>query len=415
MSDVGRIKGWYLEQFAPPNEAPFSRDEYRDRWHRIRARMESAGIQCLVLTAPESVCYLTGYAAEWYQANGPEAWVPSSCVVLHVDHDEPIQFDDEEEATLVRITSIASDVRIGPGLGPEMIDFTVNELTAAGWLDGIVGVERRSYRPHPAAAAYADAALAHAGATVVDATSVVRRVRRFKTASELEVVRDAQRIADVGMAAAREAMAPGVTELEIYGALIHAMASAGGEVAAIPLPVVSGHRASTVHGLASRRKLEAGDIVNVDVCGVVNRYHANMARCFSIGEPSAAMRRRLDDITGAVGVVSELLRRDLPVGELLEKVEEYYRETGLIGDEWWIGGYELGIAFAPDWVGDFFYELGTDPGGETFRSGDVVNYEANFYLPEGKGLAMCINTVAFDDHGGHFLQSTPPDLIVIEA
>ena len=415
MSDIGPIKRWYFEEFDPPNEAPFPLEEYRGRWERIRARMDAAGVRCLVLTAPESICYATGHAAEWYQANGPEGWVPGSCVVVHVDHDEPIQFDDEEEVTLVRFASVADDVRIGPGLGTEMVDFVVGQLRAAGWLDGRVGVERRSYRPHPAAAAYTDAAFARAGAETVDATGVVRRVRRWKTPAELEVVREAQRVADVGMAAARDAMAPGVTELEVYGAMIYAMASAGGEVAAIPLPVVSGYRASTVHGMASRRKLEPGDVVNVDICGVVHRYHANMARCFSIGEPSAAVRERIDHVTGAVDVVAGKLRPGLPVRELLGTVEGYYRDTGLWGDEWWIGGYELGIAFPPDWVGDFYYDTDTDPGDETFRPGDVVNYEANFYLPEGKGLALCINTVSFEDDGAAFLQSTPSELFVVGA
>ncbi len=412
---IGPTKRWYLESFDPPKEAPFPLEEYRERWARTRAAMQDAGADCLIASTPESICYLTGYAAEWYQANGPRDWVPGSCVALHVDREEPVQFDDPEEVTLIRFTSVATDVRIGPGLGWDMLDFVVDELRGLGWLRGTVGVERRAYRPHPAAAAYLDAALQRAGARVVDATSVARGVRRTKSPRELEVVREAQRIADVGMAAAREAMAPGVTELEVHGEMIRAMAAAGGEVAAIPLPVLSGYRASTVHGLASRRRLEPGDVVNVDLCGVVARYHANMARCFSIGEPSPAVRRAIEAVTGAVPLVAELLRPGLPVRDLLRAVERYYREVGLWGEQWWIGGYELGIAFPPDWVGDFFYEIGTDPGEEVFRPGDVVNYEANFYLPEGKGLALCINTAAFEEHGAGFLQATPPDLVVIEA
>lgn len=412
---IGPNKRWYLERFDPPKEAPFPLEEYRERWARTREAMLAAGIDCLIASAPESMCYLTGYAAEWYQANGPLDWVPGSCVALHVDHDEPVQFDDPEEVTLIRFTSVATDVRIGPGLGWDMLDFIVGELRALGWLRGTVGVERRSYRPRPDVAAAVDEALARAGARVIDATDIARAVRRRKSARELEVVREAQRVADVGLAAARQALAPGVTELEVYGEMIRAMAAAGGEVAAIPLPVLSGHRASAVHGLASRRRIEPGDLVNVDVCGVVARYHANTARCFSIGEPSPAVRRAVERVTGAVAVVAETLRPSLTARELLATVERYYREVGLLGEEWWIGGYELGIAFPPDWVGDRFYELGTDPGDETFLPGDVWNYEANFYLPEGRGLALCINTFAVEDGRAGFLQATPPDLVVIPA
>ena len=143
---LGPNKRWYLERFDPPKEAPFPVEEYRERWSRTRAAMQEAGVDCLIASTPESMCYLTGYAAEWYQGNGPRDWVPGSCVALHVDHDEPIQFDDPEEVTLIRFTSVASDVRIGPGLGWEMLDFVVGELAALGWLRGTVGVERRTAR-----------------------------------------------------------------------------------------------------------------------------------------------------------------------------------------------------------------------------------------------------------------------------
>jgi Xaa-Pro dipeptidase len=191
------------------------------------------------------------------------------------------------------------------------------------------------------------------------------------------------------------------------------MATAGGEVAAIPLPVVSGPRAATVHGLASRRQIMPGDIVNVDVCGVYQRYHANTARCFAIGEPDAEVLAHIRKTTDAVNVVADAIRPGLPVRDLLTRVESYYRDVGLLGDEWWIGGYELGIAFPPDWVGDFVYELGVDAGDAAFEPGDVVNYEANFYLPQQAGLAMSINTMAFTEDGGAFLQSTPSEPFVI--
>jgi Xaa-Pro dipeptidase len=191
------------------------------------------------------------------------------------------------------------------------------------------------------------------------------------------------------------------------------MAAAGGEVAAIPLPVVSGPRAATVHGLASRRVLMPGDVVNVDVSGVFYRYHANMARCFCLGEPHPVVAERIGHVTAAVDVVQEALRPNLPVRELLAAVEAYYQETGLLGDEWWIGGYELGVAFPPDWVGDFEYTLGVDPGDEVFAPGEVCNYEANFYLPHNLGLALSINTFAVTDDAAGFLQATPSQPIVI--
>jgi Xaa-Pro dipeptidase len=414
--EMGPNKRRTLEGLNPQLEAPFSLREYRGRVERIRSDMAGRGIDLLFLSAPESIHYVSGYASEWYQANGPAGWVPASGVAIHVDHDRPIQFDDTEEIPLLQFTSVSEDVRIYEGLGPDGFGFIARELAGEGWLGGSVGLEMRAYRPHRAASETFQAALAEAGAaTIVDGTDVVRRVRRTKSPQELAYVRTAQRIADVGMTAAREALStPGATELDVYGAMIQAMAAAGGEIAAIPLPVVSGPRAATVHGLASRRQIAPGDIVNVDLCGVYQRYHANMARCFSIGEPHPQVLEHIGKTTDSVRIVADVIRPDLPVRDLLDTVETYYREVGLLGDEWWVGGYELGVAFPPDWVGDFFYELGTDPGDEAFRPGDVVNYEANFYLPQTAGLAMSINTMAFTEEGAGFLQETPSEPIVVE-
>lgn len=412
---MGPNKRRALETLNPQLEAPFSLREYRERVERIRAAMAERHLDLLFLSAPESIHYVTGYAAEWYQANGPAGWVPASGVAIHVDHDQTIQFDDPEEIPLLQFTSIAQDVRIYEGLGPDAFNFIARELASEGWLAGTVGLEMRSYRPHRAASEMFQATLEGAGASsVVDGTSVVRGVRRIKSPQELAYVRTAQRIADVGMRAASDALSePGVTELEVYGAMIHAMSDAGGEIAAIPLPVVSGPRAATVHGLASRRQIAPGDVVNVDLCGVYHRYHANMARCFSIGEPHPQVLEHIRKTTDSVQVVADVVRPGLPVRDLLRTVESYYREVGLLGDEWWIGGYELGVAFPPDWVGDFVYELGTDPGEATFLPGDVVNYEANFYLPHNAGLAMSINTMAFTSGGAAFLQATPSEPFVI--
>jgi Xaa-Pro aminopeptidase len=412
---MGSNKRRVLEQLNPQLEAPFSLREYRERLDRVREAMAIRGIDLLYLSAPESIHYLSGYAAEWYQGNGPAGWMPASGIAVHVDHDRFIHFDDPEEAALLQFTAVSPDVRIFEGLGPEGFDFIAGELSADGWLGGRVGLEMRCYRPPRTVSERFQATLEAAGAgEVVDGTDVVRSVRRRKSPQELAYVRTAQRVADVGLAAAREALTePGVTELAVYGAMVHAMATAGGEVAAIPLPVVSGPRAATVHGLASRRQIMPGDIVNVDVCGVFHRYHANTARCFSIGEPDHEVLAHIRKTTDAVNVVADAIHPGLPVRDLLDRVESYYRDVGLLGDEWWIGGYELGVAFPPDWVGDFVYELGVDPGDAAFEPGDVVNYEANFYLPHQAGLAMSINTMAFTEDGAAFLQSTPSEPIVI--
>ena len=403
-----------IEAAAAEPELAFSLEEYRQRLDRVRQAMQEEELDLLFLSAPESLCYLSGYQAEWYQAQSPTDWHPASGIMVRVDADDYLHFEEEDEAVLLRITTVSRDLRIHPHDGSLMIEFIVDSCKARGWLPGRVGLEMWSYRPNRVVSQRFQAALEAVGCEVVDATHIVRRLRKLKSPQELAYTRTAQRIADIGMAAAREVLRPGVTELEVYGEIVRAMTKAGGENPGIPMPVASGVKSACVHALASRRTIMPGDIVNVDVSGVYHRYHANMARCFSMGEPDPEVRAVIEKVYGVVPIVAETIRPNLPVRQLLERVTDYYREVGILQDQWWIGGYELGIAFPPDWVGEFYYDWETDPGDAVFDPGLVVNYEANFYLPQAAGIAMCINTMAFGEEGAAFLQSTPSELTVVE-
>ena len=407
MSDV-------LDSLPSAIDAPFDLTEYEGRMETIRAAMAQAGVDCLFLSAPESLHYISGYACEWYQANSPEEWLPASGIAIHVDHDDFIHFEHVQEATLIRLTCISRDVRLTEAEGTQQQDFIVDELAASGWLNGSVGLEMSCYRPPRTASESFQRRLEARVTRDVDATSIVRSVRRYKSPREMSYIREAQRIADIGMAAAGETIRPGATELEVYGEMINAMARAGGEVAAIPCPVVSGPRASTVHGLAGRRVIQNGDLVNVDLSGVYNRYHANLARCFSLGEPAPAVRRAIEGVYGAVAVAADVIRPNLPVRDFLARLEDYYRSVGLFGHEWWVGGYELGVAFPPDWVGGFMYSMGEDAGDEVFAPGEALNFEANFYLPDAAGIAFAINTMVFEKDRAEFIFTTPAELTVIE-
>ena len=50
--------------------------------------MVAAKIDVLFLSSPESIAYVSGFRAEWYQAQGPKAWLPASGIAIHVEHDD---------------------------------------------------------------------------------------------------------------------------------------------------------------------------------------------------------------------------------------------------------------------------------------------------------------------------------------
>lgn len=118
----------------------FEHAEYADRLDRLRRAMSEAGVDVVLLSRPELMCWLHGYTARWYRHGGPPERPALATSVVRADREEVIHFDFGGEEELLSATSVCRDVRIYPG---EAIDgalaFLVRELTSAGWLHGLVG------------------------------------------------------------------------------------------------------------------------------------------------------------------------------------------------------------------------------------------------------------------------------------
>jgi Xaa-Pro aminopeptidase len=221
--------------------------------------MADDAIDLLWLSAPESLFYVSGYTCEWYQAQSPKEWPPTSGIAVRADSDRFILFDTPSEALMCWFVTCADDTRIFPmGNRRDGIGFIVDELRAEGWLRGTIGLELHSYRPNPAVSARFRSAFEDAGCRIVDGSDVLREVRWLKSPTEIDYLEQAAAVADVGLAAARDTIAAGVTELEVYGEIVAAMARVGGENPAITMPVLSGHKANTGHALSTTKGSEWG-------------------------------------------------------------------------------------------------------------------------------------------------------------
>lgn len=395
-------------------ELPFPEEEFTARLTRVRAAMAEAQVDILFATAPESIYYLTGFQCEWYQAQSGRAFPPTSGLAIHVDHDRMIHFETPSEAMLAAIGAVSTDVRIFPlEARRDGLPFILAELEAESWLRGCAGLELYNYRPNPIIAERYKAGFTDAGCTVVDATDIIRHTRHIKSTLEMEAVEEAARIADIGMLAARDAIAPGVTELEVFGEMIAAMTRAGGEFPAILPPVISGFRTHCLHPLASRKKIEPGDRVNVDLCGVYKRYHSNICRSFWVGEPPRSAVDLHNKSIAAYDIIEDMLRPGLPVVDLLSAVRDHYAAQGILDQSYWSGGYELGIAFPPDWVGARIYDLSMSSKTETFEPMTVANHECNFFAPEKTGLSATIETFLFFENSARIASQVSREIQVL--
>lgn len=404
-----------LECGSPEIGLPFSVAKYRMRLDKIRAAMAKQKIDTLFVASPESLYYVSGLQAIWYQIQALEHWLPLSGIAINVDCDKFILFDNDAEQNLARYSTVAQDVRILERHEGTLMPFIIENLKAEGWLKGTVALEKAKYRPNRVVSEAFEAKLKEAGVKkVADGSTVVDSVRRIKSPQEMLYTRTAAKLTDLAFKTAKAAIRPGVTEWDVYAEAFYAVLKAGGEPPALIWMVNSGQKTLAHHSMPSRRKIMPGDLVNFDCCAVYNRYHSNIARTFSLGEPDPDVADVMAKAAGAFDIILKMARPGVRIQKVCDALKSYYKEEGIWGEQWWTGGYELGAAFPPDWVGPMAYDVEADNGEATFEEGMVLNYESDFYFPRASGMTVFIDTYLFDRGRVEIPHATPIELLVVE-
>jgi len=384
---------------------PFAVAEYRERAAAVRRRMAERGVEVLFVMSPANLCYLTGFESVWYP---PRA--PLGAVVSQAD-DRLVFLDYNRHETLVRATAHFDDAVFFDY--STALDTIVDAFRANGWTGGTVGIER--WTPTPGAPLVAETAdrLAAAGAAIVDGDWIVDRVRLVKSPAEMERVRRAGDIADTAFESLAEFVRPGRTELEIAAHLNSVMAGLGGGESAVPTMVSAGPDVwCRTHSRPTARPVETGDVMYVDACGVVDRYHADVCRTFAIGRDHAEARAVLEYTSGSVGEVQRAVHAGDPLNVAQKAAEEYVFSRYPRDRVWWVGGYALGIALPPSWVGHT-YLSGDAFEDFTWEPGYVTNYENIVFDRDAGYTASYMETLVMTENGIDVLSRVPRTLAVI--
>jgi Xaa-Pro aminopeptidase len=384
---------------------PFSVEEYRDRARRVRARMRERDIDVLFVTSPANLCYLTGFESIWYPPRAPVG------VVLTADDEGIVFCDYERHETLARETAHYDDAVFYRY--ENVLDTIAETFRARGWLEGAIGLERWSPAPGAPLLDELGSRLSGLGGSIVSGDWVVDRVRLVKSPAEIERVRRAGAIVDAAFDDLVEHVRPGQTELEIAARLDTVMAEQGGERAAIQTMVSAGPGVwCRTHAPPSPRPVEVGDVMYVDACGVVNRYHADVCRTFAIGRDHPEARAILDVTSQSVEEVRRAVKPGDPLDVAQRVAEEFVFSRFPREQVWWVGGYALGIAMSPNWVGHTY--LSNDAFEQfTWEPGYLTNYENILFDRDAGFTASYMETLLMTETGIEPLSSRPRTLTVV--
>jgi len=380
-------------------QLPFPIATYHDRLARVRARLADRGLDGLVVTTPDAIHWLTGFDTIGY------LW--SQALVIGRDGAEPTLVTRTSERPGVAATSWLREPRIYDIAAQRPAGEIAEAVRGHRLSAGSVGIDLQAFTLVPAVWEELKAELPEV--TWTDASDIVAEARLVKEPAEIGYQRQAAAMADAAMSAVVAAIGPGISETELAGIAARELGAAGSEYAAIPPMVVSGERTTLVHALAGRRTVARGDLVCVELAGVVHRYHAVLMRTVSVGPPAPRVRQVADCLERAMAAAVGAARPGAAAPEPDRACNAVLDELDLTGNRCHRIGYSLGVAYPPGWLEPMTLVDG-DP--HVLAPGMSFTIEPNLTLPaEGFGLKLG-ETVLCTPDGPERLSAIDPALIV---
>jgi len=289
-----------------------SGSRYQERLGKCSRLMKVAGLDTLLLTKPANMFYLTGDGrlcayAMITQTGKVALGVPITDVadvsqLAHFDH----------------VTGFEDEVGMIHSIAHHFEHFGIRQGTA-GLEYTFLTQSMLSMLTHPHAKPE--------GVTVKDCTHILSQLRMVKDGEEIERIQAAARVADIGMKAAVEAVQPGVTESQVAAAAEYAMRQAGAEEFWRTY-VSSGPRTNIAHGLPTTRKLEANDLVMIDIHPIVNGYSADICRTVCVGQPTADQQAAYDLYLKAQQATIAKIKAGVGMVELEQTLHGILKDAG---------------------------------------------------------------------------------------
>jgi Xaa-Pro aminopeptidase len=361
------------------------------RLERLRTGLEARQLDGLLVSQPESRYYLSGYTG----------------------HDLP----PRDSAGYLLITRqhalLLTDPRTTEQAEHESPDFEVVTYTAGNRGPGSVaehaarlGIARLGFESIHLPHAIWSELLSHLPPSIelVPAHHLVDDLRVVKDAEELGQLQDAIDVLDRCLANVLARIEPGQTEKQV-ARLIELYLIEHADGPSFPSIVATGPNASVPHAVPSDRRIQAGELLKIDIGARASGYVSDMTRTVCFGPPNDA---RVSDIYAIVLEAQEHAEQHIRPGMTGREADALAREV--IARAGYGHTFVHGLGHG---IGLEVHErpsLSQSRGDEVLEPGMVFSIEPGIYLP-GWGGVRIEDLVVLEPAGARVLCHSPKDLV----
>lgn len=379
-------------------QASFTPIDFQARRKRVAAAVKAAGFDAYVGTRQAGLHYLAGAFMPWRGA-----------VIVTADGDCRFVYWTWDAS---RVRQEGVEVDITPFTFSDFTRTIADRLKDLGLQGGRIGVDLA----HPGAAQVAPGMLCAneylelkellPGASIENGVDLLDDIMLIKEPAELERLRAAARVADIGFEAGRAAVRTGVTENHVAGVIEQAIRDHGSTWAwALTggTEVGSGVRTGYLHGVtqqATDKLIQDNEFIILDLHPMIDLYLADASVPVFHGKPSAVQQKLIDCWEEVVRTMMDNLRPGVPVPQVVQKGIDVFERYDLKQYCLPTFGHGLGTCAR---TRPFMNLRSTD----TLQANMVVALGTHLYMPEVGGMRLEY-PVLVTPSGGEALMRTPP-------
>jgi Xaa-Pro aminopeptidase len=352
----------------------------------LRTRLQSDGLDAILVTRLVNVRYLTGFTGS------------NAALLIRADDDTPVLATDGRYRTQAAQQAPDAEIVIERACAPVLAG-----RAAAG------GVRRLGFESHVVTVDGYDALAKEAcDIELVRAAGTVEALREIKDAGEVALLRLACEAADAALTdlVERDGLRAGRTEREVGRELESLMLDHGADGVSFETIVAAGANSAIPHHRPTDTVIAAGDFVKIDFGALVCGYHSDMTRTFVLA-PAAEWQR---DLYGLVAAAQRAGREAVGAGVALRDVDAASRQV--IADAGYAENFTHGLGHG---VG---LEIHEAPGinasaAGTLLAGSTVTVEPGVYLPDRGGVRI-EDTLVVCETTPDLLTQFPKELAILD-
>ena len=359
---------------------------------KVKRNMAERGIALLAVNNVDNVRYLTGYSP----VSGP-FMVHANWAVLAVGAERPILFGFNFYLDSIRNAfPWLPDVRPLPAsMATAIAELAAEEgaskgrIAFDGYLPYTVGKELESALPD---------------AELTSGDEALMAARTIKEPAELEIVRRAVAVGEMGMRAGIDACIEGAMEFEASAAADHAMRSFGAEAVPYSSIVTAGENAAIMQELSTDKIMRNGEVVMLDLGCMYEGYHSDFARSVLVGSGPATAEQKA--AYAAIKAALEAMLAEMKPGANCGRIEAVAREAitdAGFGEHAYTYFPGHGIGMSP-WEPPII-DIGATA---ELEAGMVIDVEPGIHKPGVAGMRL-EETVLITEDGNEVLTKTEFD------